>query len=81
MSLTKRRCTAREGVTARKGVRGGGGGEGGDGSGGGGEEREEEKEEKAAADVSGTREGGGIRARGYSWTPQNIVLAAASAVA
>lgn len=45
------------------------------------EKREEEKEEKAAADVSGTREGGGIRARGYSWTPQNIVLAAASAVA
>lgn len=36
MSLTKRRCTAREGVTARKGIRGGG--EGGVGSGGGGGE-------------------------------------------
>lgn len=45
------------------------------------EKGEEEKEEKAVENVSGTREGGGIRARGYSWTPQNTVLAATSAVA
>lgn len=68
MSLTKRRCAVWEGVPrAKRGTM----------------EKEEEVvvEEKAAADVSGTREGGGIRARGYSWTPQNTVLAAASAVA